>query len=482
MSGLDSARLSLVFQARPDILAGIQRAADSPDRVALFNDIANFVYDQLHSSEEPLSKRRRTDTPSAVAATNGASGESATVVAEPVQLEIKEISLSIPVRKKLDLCFTASGIYGRASGSTEPVPGSVFQWKDFEFAFYLPVPEKNQVQHNYILMPRGSSFTPKGATAPDPLVFTVNAGAPKPDTIAGPKAASAHSFSTDYHALFDWAFASFLRAAGSTVQIVASNPARFHSVVKQSHRPNEKAVHIKAFRGSKEGYLFFLATGILWGFKKPLLFIPLERIAAVSYTSVLQRTFNMVVEVFNEEATEEIEFSMIDQQDYQGIDERYVKKNGLQDRSMAEQRKAKLQLAENIKAAKSEPKAEEDEDIEMEEVADDGQGGPDVKNMSALERAEWEEEKRLQDAEDEEEEDYNPGSDGDSDGSGSSSEEESDGEGGEAEEEEEDDDEEEEDVKEEDDENEDIKQEEEEPQLPAKAPAPRIGGWAALNR
>lgn len=359
-----------------------------------------------------------------------------------------------------------------------------------EFAFYVPVPEKTQVQHNYILLPRGSSFAPKGATVPDPLVFTVNAGATKPGTIAGPKAASAQAFAGDYHSLFDWTFATFLRGVGSTVQIVASNPARFHSVVKQSHRPSEKAVHIKAFRGSKEGYLFFLSTGILWGFKKPLLFIPLERIVAVSYTSVLQRTFNMVVEVFSDEAggdaTEEIEFSMIDQQDYQGIDERYVKKNGLQDRSMAEQRKAKLQLAENIKAAKMETDVAEDEDVEMDDAAADEKGGPDTKNMTALERAEWEEEKRLQDAEDEEEEDYDPGSDGDSDGSGSSSEEESEcegegeGEGGDDEEDEEDDD-----VKEEEEEEEEEEvyiKEEETPQLPVKTPATRIGGWAALNK
>src|SRR5699024_11158653 len=103
-----------------------------------------------------------------------------------------------------------------------------------------------------------------------------------------------------------------------------------------------------------DGYLFFLPNGILWGFKKPLLFIPLDRVAAVSYTSVLQRTFNMVVEVFvgDGEATEEVEFGMIDQADYEGIDESYVKRNRLQDRSMADARKAKLELAENMKGVK----------------------------------------------------------------------------------------------------------------------------------
>lgn len=183
-------------------------------------------------------------------------------------------------------------------------------------------------------------------------------------------------------------------------------------------------MHVKGFRGSKDGYLFFLPNGILWGFKKPLLFIPLDRVAAVSYTSVLQRTFNMVVEVFvgDGEATEEVEFGMIDQADYEGIDESYVKRNRLQDRSMADARKAKLELAENMKGVKKEGEGEEE---------DAGQ------RVSELEAAQAEDEQRLQDEEDELEEDYDPGSDGDSDGSGSSSEEDSDEEGGEYDEDEE---------------------------------------------
>ncbi|KAL5606900.1 hypothetical protein BROUX41_003277 [Berkeleyomyces rouxiae] len=481
-------RLSLIFQSRPDILTGVQSAANTPERITLFNEIASFVHGQLHNADEPSSKRRKTETPTASntlgrEASNGA----ASVATEPVQLEIKEISLSVPTRKKLDLCFTSSGLYGRAGGSSEPVPGTIFAWSDIEFAFYLPVPEKAQVQHNYVLLPRGYCFGPKAAASPDPLVFTVNATPPKAGTIAGPKAAAAQPFAGDYNSLFDWAFGAFLRGAGSRVQIIASNPARFHSMVKQSHRPNEKAVHIKAFRGSKDGYLFFLQTGILWAFKKPLLYIPLERIVAVSYTSVLQRTFNMVVEVFSGEGdnTEEIEFSMIDQQDYQGIDEMYIKKNGLQDRSMAEQRKAKLELAENAKAAKKDGDDGEDAaaaagDVEMDQAAEDAAlaANPALKHMSALERAEWQEEQRLQNEEDEEEEDYNPESGDDSDGSGESSEEDSDAGSGD----DDDDDEDEDEDGGDDAEDAEEEEQEEEPQQQVKAPATRVGGWAALNK
>jgi hypothetical protein len=194
-------------------------------------------------------------------------------------------------------------------------------------------------------------------------------------------------------------------------------------------------VHINGFRGSKDGFLFFLENGILWGFKKPLLFIPLNRIAAVSYTNILQITFNMVVEVFpsdgEEGGNEELEFGMLDQQDYGGIDD-YVKANRLQDRSMAEQRKGKLQLAEN--------KAKKGAENGVATDGANGEAGDD--GLTELERAQRDLEQQAQDDEDEEEEDYDPGSDGESEGSGSSSDDDDDddqedGEGGEDDEEDE---------------------------------------------
>lgn len=290
-----------------------------------------------------------------------------------------------------------------------------------EYAFYLPVPEKSQIQHNYILFPRNAfSLSKSGAPTEDPLLFTVSAGAPKPGSIGGPNAGAASAVSDSYTTLFNWALNKCLQAAGNNVQIVAADPAKFHSKVRQPHRPKEAAVHVKAFRGSKDGYLFFLETGILWGFKKPLLFIPLDKIAAISYTSVLQRTFNMVVEVFtgengNDETTEEIEFSMLDQEDYGGINQDYVMRHRLQDRSMADQRKAKRELAENAKGKK---------EAEGEEEDANGQAGED--GMTELERAQMEAEQQLQDEEDEDEEDYDPGSEGESEGSGTSSEEDDD--------------------------------------------------------
>lgn len=248
--------------------------------------------------------------------------------------------------------------------------------------------------------------------------------APKANSVGGSAAAAAAAVSDSYSSLLHWAITTQLRTAGNKhAQITATDPRVFHSVQRQAHRPAERAVHVKAFRGSKDGYLFFLPNGILWGFKKPLLFMPIDRIRAVSYTSVLQRTFNMVVDLdlsdrAGEDKSEEVEFAMIDQEDYAGIDESWVKRHGLQDRSMAERRKAKRELAENAKGARKGDAANGAADAN----GHGGGGGDD--DMTELEKAQLEAEQlRMDDEDEEDEEDYDPGSEGESEGEGGSSDE-----------------------------------------------------------
>ncbi|OAA56139.1 negative regulator of DNA transposition protein [Niveomyces insectorum RCEF 264] len=451
-SGLDNERLSLTFRSRPDLIENIKRAADNPSRVTLFNDIASFVYDQIYAGNEPASKRRKLDATEgegrganghvssmlpARHATAASSGHAVALAAatEAVLLEIRDISVSLPQRKKLSLCFTKNYLYARAANDTGPVQGIAYAWKDIEHVFYVPVPEKAQQQFNYILFPRDAALASLSKATPpsdivDPLIFTVPATAPKPGSVGGASAGLASPFSDSYSTLLHWALENQLRSSGNpcVCDVVSTNAEVFHSVSRQVLRPNEKAVHVRAFRGSKDGYLFFLPTGILWCFKKPLLFLPLDRIAAVSYTNVLQRTFNIVVEVDVYGSTEEVEFAMVDQEDYGTIDETYVRRHGLQDRSMAERRKAKRQLIENARGEGKRRGGGGGEAISTETGGGTGIGEADREEeddgLTELQRAE----KQLQDQEDELEEDYDPGSSGDSDGSNESSEDEGDGE------------------------------------------------------
>lgn len=121
---------------------------DTPARTTLFNDIATFVYERLASADgqdEPASKRRRVDiaqipthpqsnghaqsrVPPAGSKAGALSADAA--VADPVLLEVKDISVTAPQRKKYDLCFTKDFLYARASGTSVPVQGVVYPWKD----------------------------------------------------------------------------------------------------------------------------------------------------------------------------------------------------------------------------------------------------------------------------------------------------------------------------------------------------------------
>lgn len=106
---------------------------------------------------------------------------------------------------------------------------------------------------------------------------------------------------------------------------------------------------------------------------------------------------------------EEIELSMLDQEDFDGIDT-YIKRHGLQDGSLAANRKAKKEGANVIKDKDGNVvgnlEAGELEKARLE--AGEGETG-----AGGLLGGDFDEE-------DEEEEDYDPGSEGESEGSGSS--------------------------------------------------------------
>lgn len=86
------------------------------------------MHDQLQTGPEPAAKRRRVDEGPANGAGPPANGVDASQ--EEVLLEVKEISVSVPQRKKFELCFTPRHLYARAPGTTAPAAGIVYAWED----------------------------------------------------------------------------------------------------------------------------------------------------------------------------------------------------------------------------------------------------------------------------------------------------------------------------------------------------------------
>ncbi|RMZ04224.1 hypothetical protein D0860_06465 [Hortaea werneckii] len=414
------------------IESAVQQHPKPEELALLFHDVAYLTQQAGQKGEDQPghAKKRKLDDGAAVSHANGSSQPSTQSV-DPASLttilECKDVSFQIPARKKLKLHMVRDSQDARrqeirlVDQKTSMLEHSL-PADQIEHAFCLPVPEKQQRQCNFVLLPEPGAVSPSGAPC-EQVLFTLNEIAPQETISAEQKTEEGDTLVS----IAERDLSDMLAKYGK--KIARPTEKEFASAIPQSHRKGEKAWHVKAHRGTKEetdetGYLWFLSTGILFGFKKPIAFFPFTSIDSISYTSVLQRTFNLVIAARDDpsppqtdEAAEppeaqEIEFSMLDQQDFAGIDE-YVKRHGLNDASMAAQRRAKMYNVNKEKKGDGEEGAE-----------GNGTGEGKEEEESELQKAE----QQLQDDEDEEEEDY-VASGGESEGEGESSDEE--GEGGE---------------------------------------------------
>ncbi|KAF7194748.1 Histone chaperone [Pseudocercospora fuligena] len=401
---------------------------------ALFWDIAKHVIASSTGSSSSAAqatntKKRKLDEATSSnhqPTANGNSNHSTPIAQPALAFECKNVSFAVPARKKLKLQIIADQsepsrrevrLLNNTTNETEyTLPNA-----QIDQVFCLPVPEKQQRQSNFVILPKAGATNADG-TPCEQIVFTMNET--KPDDANSSTRAKVEG--DTYITVTDAELNALLQPYGK--QVIRPTEAEFASSIPQSHRKGEKGYHVKAHRGTKEGYLFFLPLGVLFGFKKPLSFFPFSTIESISYTSVLQRTFNLVISATttssSEEAAQDVEFSMLDQADFAGIDE-YIKRHQLNDASMAAARRAKEFNVNKDKKKEGGGGAEGGRDGGVGDGDGVGEDG-----LTDLQRAEQE----LQDAEDEEEEDYVE-SGGESDGEGEDSdEEEEDGGEGEGEE------------------------------------------------
>ncbi|RKF63075.1 Histone chaperone [Erysiphe neolycopersici] len=418
---LDEQSLSAAYEGRIDLQGAIRNAAAAgPQYVELFNCISTYILSLLSpdSSKQKSSKKRKLEEAPTIGTTHAKTSELQprsrnAKEKENIFLEVENISFIVPQRKRFNIRFTDQ--YFCAQSSHDQVTSSKLAWKDIEYAFLLPIPEKTQPQHGFVFFPynsccllptRNATSTITSSSPPGPIAFTIpSASVPKLNTIKGSLSHEISAVCDDYISLFSWALKSCSKYAGKSIEIISADEKLFSSAQKQFQRPNEKAVWVKAFRGSMEGYLFFLNCGILWAFRKPLSFLPHSKICAISFTSVLSRTFNLNIEILKEDTEDEsneIEFTMLDQEDFDNI-KRYISRHGLQDRSMADKRKAKM-----INVAATRDKNGKISGIDVSGPKNAGEMVPE--NQAMLD-------------DDDDEEDYDPGSEGQSEGSGSSSDE-----------------------------------------------------------
>ncbi|KAF2864029.1 Rtt106-domain-containing protein [Piedraia hortae CBS 480.64] len=349
---------------------------------ALFIEIGAYIPSDNGNNGDVSSKKRKF-----------AHADDAKAIISPVTVwqSAEAVSVVAPMRKKLQVAVVMNAAQTKREVRLHDPKNTdsesaeyILSDSEIQEIFCLPVPEKQAKQSNFVIVPT------QAAERREAIVFTVADTPSKGDT-AGETEATLTRTALETH----------LRR-----KVQLPSEKEFTS----GSRKGEREFHIKANRGSKDGYIFLLTTGILFAYKKPVLYFPLNHIQSVGYTNVLSYTFNLVLTVLDPNGSgedgKEIEFSMLDQSLYPAVD-KYVKSHGLNDSSLAEQRKAKLYNVNNPSAGK--------------DAAHHAEGGGEVDEddtQTALPRTE----QQIQDEEDEMEEDYEA-SGGESDGEGASSEE-----------------------------------------------------------
>ena len=215
---------------------------------ALFAEIAGYVLElrqQLEGAAEtngqPAKKRKLNDN-LPINSRGGAEGGSIHGAWSAETFD--GVSFSVPQRKKLNLQVSANrkteGIRAVAPGSSEPEFG--LPWSEVEHVICLPVPEKAQAQKNFCVFPKGGDGVmpaPEGGSQHETMVWTA------PDT-------KAKGAAEDEPTQVGRMLASLEKAKCKLQQ---PDEKEFASEVPQPGRKGEKAYHVKAFKGSKDGEL-----------------------------------------------------------------------------------------------------------------------------------------------------------------------------------------------------------------------------------
>lgn len=244
------------FAGNHELRKRVHAAIDqNPSQSTLFRDISTYIIGQTPQSlAEPTTKKRKleesngTQNGTAATASASAAGGNLTSTSTKAFKSYTGVSFSIPQRKKFTLELVdkkGGGI--RAIGATGNVEFTL-AWSDVDQVFCLPVPEKAKKQHNFIIIPvHGDGVSPVPeelkAPPPEPIVWTFEEATGK-NIVEGEDPGPGPMAEAMDHCLIQ---------SGTGKKVVFPDAHEFASAIPESHRKGEKAYHVKAHRGSKEG-------------------------------------------------------------------------------------------------------------------------------------------------------------------------------------------------------------------------------------
>lgn len=303
--------------------------------------VVESLIEHLTSTDEPATKKRKID---ATAATNDIG---------TARFTVDDLSFSSPVRKKLSITVTSTHFVIHPPNALSEAIASTHS-STLGLLCVVPDATKAAKVWTFCFVSEGIVFTiPDAATK-----LSVQGTVPS----VGGKA-------------YEQLTALLVHTTG--VQVQKPDARLFTSNLKPMSGTKDDIYNVPAHKGSRDGQLYFLPGGVLFGFKKPLQFFDIKDIKNVAFHSIVSRTFNISIET-EEESTE---FSMIDQVDFEGI-KGWIEKVGINDDSLNEKRQAK-KVKEAVKAEDGDendqvpPMINDDgDDDDDEDFADDDEDEP----------------------------------------------------------------------------------------------------------
>ncbi|RKP09812.1 hypothetical protein THASP1DRAFT_28399 [Thamnocephalis sphaerospora] len=265
------------------------------------------------AADEPASKKRK--QPDATTSTVAADGGWAS---EPAVATVRALSFLAP-RKKLDLIMTASGV--RLQRPDNGAAETGFAYSRLRDILCLPTPGRPKPHWTVVFVLQGL-VTAGSEDDVDVVAF----GFAEPT--AAVDAAGNSSGDGSKAALV----ALLARATGRPVAEPSADTFTVTGSSTSAGSAGRTRHHVDCHLKARDGHLFFLANCIFFGFRKPVVYLPLSRIGTISVASITSRTFDLRVAVCTDPASRsdddgeapaskprEFEFSMIDSADFEAI-------------------------------------------------------------------------------------------------------------------------------------------------------------------
>ncbi|KAF8519378.1 hypothetical protein BU17DRAFT_47742 [Hysterangium stoloniferum] len=205
------------------------------------------------------------------------------------------ISATSPVRKKVHIAIHRKSM--RLINPTSGAQEMSIPLKSAFRAFLISTPGKSKPHWTVVIL---------ADTDSNQIIFGLDAIPPSLTTTAHPTAPQSHPKGSEAKP----ALKAFLSHLPPHVPVLEPSTSQFRSA---SGEP-----HIDAYLRAKDGHLLFFKEGILFGEKRPCMWIGIDEIESVRTLSATGRTFSLFVkrvdEMKGEEEIEgeETEFSMID--------------------------------------------------------------------------------------------------------------------------------------------------------------------------